>query len=195
MGVLPHLLLKNWNIQTIVIFRFPNRRKTFVMMNYIAHKVVRHQWLIKRKTQAERFTLQHLMDDTLPRKDGSFPTGIMKWNAPLWQWTVCQKGNHSHRNQFLTLCPFHQVVILFCSASRSWENAYFAFSNNIKSYARYARATLPMIKEKPNDDVSNIAPAVSTHNVTPWQHGNVEMSMDFDYTFWLKLCKDSEFSP
>ncbi len=27
----------------IVIFRFPNRRKTFVMMNYIAHKVVRHQ--------------------------------------------------------------------------------------------------------------------------------------------------------
>ncbi len=34
------------HLLTDVIFRFPNRRKTFVMMNYIAHKVVRHHWLI-----------------------------------------------------------------------------------------------------------------------------------------------------
>ncbi len=33
----------NPSLADFVIFRFPNRRKTFVMMNYIAHKVVRHQ--------------------------------------------------------------------------------------------------------------------------------------------------------
>ncbi len=68
----------------VVIFRFPNRRKTFVMMNYIAHKVVRHQWLITRKTQAVILVRSLESDWNL----------IMAWNRNQFQFFALESESN-----------------------------------------------------------------------------------------------------
>ncbi len=49
----------------------------------------------------------HLMDDTLPRKDGSFPTGIMKWN------------NEILKNTLSVPDPFRFILLVFLGPKRS----------------------------------------------------------------------------
>ncbi len=41
------------------------------------------------------------MDDTLPRKDGSFPTGIMKWNDLALACIIARTGGLLNYDSFV----------------------------------------------------------------------------------------------